>query len=655
MNHHLESLGWTLLHFCWQAAAIALVYWFADAVLSKARSQTRYVLALATLLLMLSSALATLTYEETRSYSGPSSSPGAFSSPAMATIGPGISIDLAPLTGLNPTRATVQPMLLHLSRLLPWLDFAWLLGVAWLSTRTIAGWRLIQRLRRSALVAAPEAVHASFARLCKRLGIARHISLCISEHIPGPLAMGIVRSLIILPASALMALNPEQLEAVLAHELAHVRRADYFWNLVQTMIETLFFFHPAVWWLGRRLRQQRELCCDDVAVQSCADPLIYATALLRLEERRTQHLNLAMALDGHRSWSGLRDRIARILGETNGGETTGDRSPRDFVPLPLAAICALFLLILLPVPQIFAGLRKTMQIQSATPAVSAPQASTPAPATMSVPAPAVSPAAEESSPISPAAQVAPTITAASDGASAMATADAQGSGKGAGEGTGQGTGQGAGEGAGQGAGRNGSADDGENADQASNPDTSTHKPDYIDGMRAAGYDVDVDKYVAMKVQGITPEYAREMAKAGFGKPSANDLIAMKIQGVTPEYVSGLRAAGIQPGSIRDLISYRIFGVTPEFLAGMKAAGFDSIPPNKLVALRVQGVTPEYARTVKQQYPNVTTDELVQLRIFHIDDAFLAAAKRHGFTSLSIQKLVQLRISGVLGEDDGEAK
>ncbi len=643
MNHHLESLGWTLVHFCWQAAAIAVVYWFSDAVLSKARSQTRYLLALATLLLTLSSALATLTYEETRSYSGPSSSPGAFSSPAMTTIGPGISTEIVPLTGLNPIRATAQPMLLHLSRLLPWLDLAWLVGVACLSTRTIGGWRLIQRLRRSALVEAPDAVHASFARLCKRLGIARHVSLRISEHLPGPLAMGIVRSLIILPASALMALNPEQLEAVLAHELAHVRRADYLWNLVQTMVETLFFFHPAVWWLGRRLRQQRELCCDDVAVQSCADPLIYATALLRLEERRTQQLGLAMALDGHRSWSGLRDRIARILGETNGGETTGERSPRDFVPIPLAAICALFLLILLPVPQIFAGLRKTMQIQSATPAVSAPQASTPSPATMSLPTPSVSPAADESSPISLAAQVAPTITAASDGAAVMATADTQGTGKGAGEG------------AGHGAGRNGLADDGENAEQASNPDTSAHKPDYIDGMRAAGYDVDVDKYVAMKVQNITPEYAREMAKAGFGKPSADELIAMKVQGVTPEYVSGLRAAGIQPGSIGDLISYRIFGVTPEFVAGMKAAGFDSIPPNKLIALRVHGVTPEYARTVKQQYPNATTDELVQLRIFHIDDAFLAAAKRHGFTSLSIQKLVQLRISGVLGEGDGEAK
>ena len=476
---------------------------------------------------------------------------------------------------------------------------------------------------------APEAVYANFLRLCERLGITPQVSLRIAEHIQGPLAIGIARSLIILPAAALMALSPEQLEAVLAHELAHVRRADYLWNLVQTMVETLLFFHPAVWWLGRRVREQRELCCDDVAVQSCADPLVYATALLRLEERRSQQLSLAMALDGHKRWSGLRARIARILGETN-----DEKGPRELVPIPLAALCALFLLVLLPVPQLFAGLRETMRTQTGTAAALPPSA-----ATVNVSAPAV---AQVVTPMSPVAQTAPLTAAANNSAAAVATDVAQGAGDGAGEGAGHGAGD-------------GSGGSGGNADQAPAVDASAHKGDYIDGMRAAGYDVDIDKYIAMKVQGITPEYAQAMATVGFGKPSADELIAMKVQGVTPQYVSGLRAAGLQPGKISDLISYRIFHVTPEFVAQMKAAGFDSIPPEKLVALRVQGVTPEYAKTVKQQYPNATVDELVQLRIFHIDDAFLAAAKRHGFSSLSIEKLVQLRISGVLGDTDKEAK
>ncbi len=624
MNHHLESLGWTLVHFCWQAAAIALVYWLTDVVLSKARSQTRYLLALGTLLLMMVTALATFAYEETRGDSGSSS----FSSSAMAAIGSNLSSDLAPLAGLKTAGATTQPALLQLSRFLPWLDVAWLLGVACLSTRTIGGWRLIQRLRRSALVEAPEVVYANFLRLCERLGITQQVDLYISQHIQGPLAIGIVRSLVILPASALLALSPEQLEAVLAHELAHVRRADYLWNLIQTMVETLFFFHPAVWWLGGRLRQQRELCCDDVAVQSCADPLVYATALLRLEERRNQRLNLAMALDGHRPWSGLRLRIARILGEAN-----AEKSPRELVPVPLAAICAVFLLVLLPMPHLFAGLRKNTQAQTAPPAI-------PAPAVMDLPAPVVSSVLHESSlasPVLPLAQVALAPAAGNEDA-AIATEVAPGAGKGTGEGAGSGSGG-----------------SGGNAEQAATVEAPAHKPDYIDAMRAAGYDVDIDKYVAMKVQGITPEYAQAMAKVGYGKPTADELIAMKVQGVTPEYVSELRTAGLQPSSVQDLVSYRIFKVTPEFVAAMKAAGFDAIPPEKLVALRVHNVTPEYARTAKQQYPNVTLDQLVQLRIFHIDDAFLADAKRHGFNSLSIEKLVQLRISGVLGDSDSEAK
>jgi beta-lactamase regulating signal transducer with metallopeptidase domain len=632
MNHHLESLGWTLLHFCWQAAGIALVYWLVDAVLSKARSQTRYVLAMGTLLLMLLCALATFTYEETLGDTGLSSSPGAFSSTAMTAIGASISSDLVPLAGLKPAGSRSQAAPLDLSRFLPWLDIAWLLGVACLSTRTIGGWRLIQRLRRSALVEAPEAAHANFVRLCERLGITRQVNLYISQHIQGPLAIGVVRSLVILPASALMALSPEQLEAVLAHELAHVRRADYLWNLIQTMVETLLFFHPAVWWLGSRLRQQRELCCDDVAVQSCADPLVYATALLRLEERRSQRLSLAMALDGHRPWSGLGLRIARILGETN-----GSKSSRELVPIPLAAICAVLLLVLLPMPQLFAGLRKNMQAQIAPAASAPPAADLPAPVTSSV--------AQDSStasPVRPVAQASLAPAVEGDAVAAIATDDAQGSGKGTGEGAGAGAG-------------NGSGGSGENAEQAATAQTPAHKADYIDAMRAAGYDVDIDKYVAMKVQGISPEYAQAMAQVGFGKPTADELIAMKVQGVTPQYVSELRTAGLQPSSMQDLVSYRIFKVTPEFVSAMKASGFDSIPPQKLVELRVHNVTPEYARTVKQQYPNVTLDELVQLRIFHIDDAFIAAAKRHGFNSLSIEKLVQLRISGVMGDSDGDAK
>jgi hypothetical protein len=469
----------------------------------------------------------------------------------------------------------------------------------------------------------------------------------------------VIRPLILLPITALTSLSPEQLEVVLAHELAHIRRADYFWNILQTMIETLFFFHPAVWWISRRLREQRELCCDDIAVQTCQDPAVYAAALLRLEEERKMHLHLAMALDGNQSRVSLRARILRILGDP-------EEQPRDFKPLSLAAMVAALVLFVCPLPQVFASFKTAPQVsasivhavQRATQAKSvhpAPKAAvvpapTPRPESVATPAPAAKPVTTPSPDISDtedgqSADVSSTSHNKADYIDQMKAAGydvdldkyvamkvqgitpayAEAMAK---AGIGKPT-----------------------ADNLIAMKVQDITPDYISRMRAAGFDTDLDKYIAMKIQGVTTEYADAMAKTGFGKPSVDDLIAMKIQGVTPDYASKLRADGIEVSSFQDLITYRIFNVSPEFVAGMKSAGFNSIPPKKLVELRVQGVTPEMAKTIKQQFPEATVDDLVQFRIFHIDADFIASAKRHGFAPLTIQKLVKLRISGILDDND----
>ena len=145
-------------------------------------------------------------------------------------------------------------------------------------------------------------------------------------------------------------------------------------------------------------------------------------------------------------------------------------------------------------------------------------------------------------------------------------------------------------------------------------------------MKAAGYDVDLDKLIAMKIQDVTPEYARSMSQLGFGKLSADDLIACKIHGVSPEVIAEFKRQGLEVKNIQDAISYRIFQVTPEFLAAMKASGFKDLSSEKLIALRVQGVTPEYARSIVQQYPGATVDDVIKTRIFKIDADFIAQAK-----------------------------
>ncbi len=613
MTYPMEALGWTLVHFCWQAAVIALIYRAGDLVLVKPKSNIRYVLSLTALLSMFAASVVTLGYEELRLAQEKVLLRA--SSPA-ATVGAQLSG--TPLIGAESSSLPVlsrnlDPSL-NLSRAMPWLDSLWLLGVLGLSVRTAGGWWLMQRVRRSGLVSVPESVRESFARLSARLGITRRIDLRICERISGPLAMGIVRALVVLPVSALTSLSAEQLEVVLAHELAHIRRADYLWNMIQTMIETLFFFHPAVWWVSGRLRHQRELCCDDVALECCSDPLVYATALLCLEEQRGSRFHLAMALDGHQSGSDLRTRIARILGETTQGR-------REIGPFSVLGVCAMVGLSFLPLPHVFASRGPQAQqpeltlnaaiVSTASPPPKVyasgslqalPQVSIKTGRIVSDAAATVAKVAVEATAIAP-TSVRFVLGQAASGATESSTRKA------------------------------------------------ASKSDYIDQMRAAGYDVDLDRYVAMKIQGVTPEYARSMGAIGLGKPSADDLIAMKIHGVEPDSIAAMRASGLETTSFQDLISYKIFNVSPEFIAGMKAAGFSPIPPKKLVELRIHGVSPEFAKATKQQFQEVTLDQLLQLRIFRIDDAFIASAKQHGFEHLTIEKLVQLRISGLLDDSN----
>jgi beta-lactamase regulating signal transducer with metallopeptidase domain len=164
----------------------------------------------------------------------------------------------------------------HADRLMPWIDGVWLAGVCFLALRAAGGWWRLRSLRRNAQVAVPESVQQSFARVVGQLRLVQVVTLRVSRDVISPMAMGIWRTSVILPLSVAVSLPAEQLEAVLAHELAHIRRWDYFCNLLQTAIECLFFFHPAVWWTSRRTRELREICCDEIAARTCADPGIYA-------------------------------------------------------------------------------------------------------------------------------------------------------------------------------------------------------------------------------------------------------------------------------------------------------------------------------------------------------------------------------------------
>src|SRR2546428_154855 len=144
-----------------------------------------------------------------------------------------------------------------------------------------------------------------------RLQGGRPVRLLRWTLVPVPAVLGWVRPVILLPASALTGLTPLQLEALLAHELAHVRRYDYLVNLIQSVIETLLFYHPAVWWISARVRDEREHCCDDLAVAGGGDAHFYATALLGMERLRVTPPAFALAAAGR--GGALMGRIRRLV------------------------------------------------------------------------------------------------------------------------------------------------------------------------------------------------------------------------------------------------------------------------------------------------------------------------------------------------------
>ena len=207
--------------------------------------------------------------------------------------------------------------------LLPKIVGVWLLGVSVLSARMLWGWFGVRRLRKQAQQSARAALQELFARLLERLAISKPVRLVESALVEVPTVIGWLKPIVLLPATAMSGLSTEQLEALLAHELAHVRRNDYLINLLQSVIETLLFYHPAVWWLSRRIRIEREHCCDDLAVQVCGDELSYAKALVALEELRGPQVSLAMSADG----GSLLQRVRRLMSRSSGIEGRSSWTP----------------------------------------------------------------------------------------------------------------------------------------------------------------------------------------------------------------------------------------------------------------------------------------------------------------------------------------
>jgi beta-lactamase regulating signal transducer with metallopeptidase domain len=298
-----NALGWTLLHFVWQGALIALLLAGALAMLRQAGSGVRYAASCAAMLLMPIGAVA--TFLELR-FAG--TLPEHSAPRLLMTMRAGFPAQVHGMDAVASAGA-VTDIATDIAAWFPALVWAWFAGVVALSIRSVGGWAVAERFARRHTSRAEAVWEERLAALAARLSISKPVRLAVSGLAQVPAVVGWLRPVVLVPASVFTGLTAEQIDALLAHELAHVRRHDYLINLLQTAAETLFFYHPAVWWVSRKIREERENCCDDLAVEICGSTVAYVRALTDLEQMRKTTPRLAMAADA----GSLVNRVQRLL------------------------------------------------------------------------------------------------------------------------------------------------------------------------------------------------------------------------------------------------------------------------------------------------------------------------------------------------------
>jgi beta-lactamase regulating signal transducer with metallopeptidase domain/predicted flap endonuclease-1-like 5' DNA nuclease len=577
----MRDLAWTLLHFLWQGAALAALAAAAMAFCS--RASARYAVALGILVLMLAAPVATLAFFSSISSTGGSSDYSGRSHFAGALAGDraaGTVDSLAPK--IRSTGSSWDAF--------PWLVGAWLAGVAFFSLRSAGGFLLLERQRRKQSTT----VNARMLEMCqtlqRRIGLKWAIRYCEGEWLQAPAVIGWFRPIVFLPLRALTGLSQEQLELVVAHELAHIQRLDPFVNVFQVVVEALLFYHPAVWWLNRRIRAEREHCCDDAAISLCGNAVEYARALTLMEEWRSAPV-LAMAANR----GPLTERILRVLGlRTLGAGMRGIGITGSVVCLTAALVAGNALFGLAHAKPVFSGMELSPEAPQAAPV--SPQASKPSPARAQSPQQAT------------AATTATTATSYIDAMKAAGIGEL-------------------------------------NIDELVAMKIQGVTPDYVRELHEQGLHPDADTLVALRVQGVTPAYIQELRGLGFN-PDADEIIALKVQGVNAEYVRGLKEAGLQP-DLDQVIAFKVQGVTPAYIKDLRAAGLNP-DAEQLIAMKVQGITPAYVHDLHELGLKPDADDLVGMKVQGVSPEYVREIQATGLKPGG-DDLIALRVQGVTAE------
>jgi beta-lactamase regulating signal transducer with metallopeptidase domain len=308
------ALGWTVIHSLWQAMAIAILMGIAMIVLRKKTAKVRYWVANTALLAVLLSAITTFTYYYDISKEPPVVQ---FTPDSIPQSEGAVTLTGNPNPIPNPQSSTLslEGFKDYFNQHIPLIVLVWIMGVALFILKLLGGISYVYYLRSRLNFPADEYWIETLDKLKNKVGVKQSIDLVESALTRTPMVVGHLKPMILFPIGAINKLSPTEVEAILAHEIAHVMRKDFIFNILQSVIEALFYYHPAVWVISSTIRNERENCCDDVAIEICGNSMDYAKALVMVQEMAYYPMyQPAMAFAGNRK-NQLLYRVQRILNQ----------------------------------------------------------------------------------------------------------------------------------------------------------------------------------------------------------------------------------------------------------------------------------------------------------------------------------------------------
>jgi len=535
---------------------------------------------------------------------------------------------------------------------------AWIAGTALMLCRLFFSLLHLERLKRDALPLAVE-YRAQLTRWAAATRGSRNVRLCRSDEIAIPIAVGLFDAMILVPERLLEDLEPHDIDSIVLHELAHLRRGDDWLNAIERFAQALLFFNPGILWLVGQLDLEREVSCDDWVLQQ-DDALPYATCLAKVAETTVWPYRAMTAPGAFVTRRGMSIRIERLLAKHRDVRVHTSFGPAGAA---VAVLALLGIVAAFAAPSIAYSVVTPAPEQAAEPLPLAAHVSTPAtpkalarvvtivtaramppkaPAKVVTitSAPAMPPKAPEkvveivASPAPPATsppawhhmhtrQADSEMHSGARAVRSVAMAKSPDETK--------------------------ALPDAEDAVDTAAVVATAKAPAYIDELAAAGYaNLSVDDLVQLKAAGVSAEFIRELRHAGLTHPSVRMLVQMRAVGVDPKFIGAMVSRYGDSLSIGDIVGLKAVGVSPEYIDELSAAGLKNLSPSQVRNLRAISVSPTYVNELARAgYPNLSCDEIQQLKALDVDSAFISRAAAHGFHNLSVPQLVKLKVTEVL--------